>query len=43
VDAGVPTLAVPHVVPVPIIDGAVQVPSLRGLAAGDLSTIFVGR
>ena len=43
VDAGVPTLAVPHVVPVPIISGAVQVPSLRGLTARDLSAVFVGR
>jgi len=36
VAAGVPTLAVPHVVPVPVIAGAVQLPSLRGLGAGDL-------
>ncbi len=36
VDAGVPTLAVPHVVPVPLIRGAVQVPSLRGVGAEDL-------
>ena len=43
VDAGVPTLAVPHVVPVPIISGAVQVPSLRGLTAQDLNAVFVGR
>ena len=27
---GVPTLAVPHVVPVPVTVGAVQVPSLQG-------------
>lgn len=43
VDAGVPTLAVPHVVPVPIMSGAVQVPSLRGLTARDLTSVFVGR
>ena len=36
VAAGVPTLAVPHVVPVPVIVGAVQVPSLRGLTPADL-------
>ena len=43
VDAGVPTLAVPHVVPVPIMSGAVQVPSLRGLTPQDLTAVFVGR
>ncbi len=43
VDAGVPTLAVPHVVPVPIMAGAVQVPSLRGLTPQDLTSVFVGR
>jgi HAD superfamily hydrolase (TIGR01509 family) len=42
VAAGVPTLAVPHVVPVPIIAGAVQAPSLRGLTPRDLVTIFDG-
>jgi HAD superfamily hydrolase (TIGR01509 family) len=42
VDAGVPTLAVPHVVPVPVIAGAVQVPSLRGLTPRDLRTLFDG-
>ncbi|MGE9807599.1 MULTISPECIES: HAD family hydrolase [unclassified Janibacter] len=36
IDAGVPTLAVPHVVPVPVTAGATQIPSLRGLGAGDL-------
>ncbi|KRF24940.1 HAD family phosphatase [Phycicoccus sp. Soil803] len=40
VAAGVPTLAVPHVVPVPIIAGAVQAPSLRGLTPADLHTLF---
>ena len=40
VAAGVPTLAVPHVVPVPLIAGAVQVPSLRGLTPQDLHTLF---
>jgi hypothetical protein len=38
-----PTLAVPHVVPVPIMAGAVQVPSLRGLTPQDLTAVFVGR
>lgn len=42
VAAGVPTLAVPHVVPVPVIVGAVQAPSLRGLTPRDLRTLFVG-
>jgi HAD superfamily hydrolase (TIGR01509 family) len=40
VAAGVPTLAVPHVVPVPVIVGAVQVPNLRGLMPADLRTLF---
>jgi HAD superfamily hydrolase (TIGR01509 family) len=40
VAAGVPTLAVPHVVPVPVIVGAVQVPNLRGLTPADLRTLF---
>ena len=42
VGAGVPTLAVPHVVPVPVIAGAVQAPSLRGLTPRDLLTLFDG-
>jgi HAD superfamily hydrolase (TIGR01509 family) len=36
VAAGVPTIAVPHVVPVPRMAGAVQLPSLRGLQPEDL-------
>ena len=40
--AGVPTLAVPHVVPVPRMAGSVQVPSLRGLGPRDLLQVFVG-
>ena len=36
VAAGVPTLAVPHVVPVPRMAGAVQLPSLRGVGPADL-------
>lgn len=40
VSAGVPTLAVPHIVPVPQIDGAVHVPSLVGLAPRDLAAAF---
>ncbi|MDF2145661.1 HAD family phosphatase [Knoellia sp. p5-6-4] len=43
VDAGVPTVAVPHVVPVPLMAGSVQLPSLRGLAPHDLTSVFVGR
>jgi HAD superfamily hydrolase (TIGR01509 family) len=43
VDAGVPTIAVPHVVPVPLMSGAVQLPSLRGLTPHDLAAVFVGR
>ena len=42
VAAGVPTLAVPHVVPVPVTTGAVQVPSLQGLRPRDLRTLFDG-
>ena len=42
VAAGVPTIAVPHVVPVPVTVGAVQVPSLRGLTPTDLLSLFVG-
>ncbi len=34
--AGVPTIAIPHVVPVPDIEGAVQVRSLAGVRATDL-------
>ena len=36
VAAGVPTIAVPHVVPVPRMAGAVQLPSLRGVRPADL-------
>ena len=42
VAAGVPTIAVPHVVPVPVTVGAVQVPSLRGFTPADLLSIFDG-
>ena len=42
VAAGVPTLAVPHVVPVPSIVGSVQLPSLRGLTPWDLRALFHG-
>ena len=34
--AGVPTLAIPHVVPVPEIEGAVQITTLDGVRAADL-------
>lgn len=40
VAAGVRTLAVPHAVPVPEMDGAIQVPSLEGLGPRDLLTAF---
>ena len=42
VAAGVPTLAVPHVVPVPVTVGAVQLPSLQGLEPRDLLAVFDG-
>jgi HAD superfamily hydrolase (TIGR01509 family) len=42
VAAGVPTLAVPHVVAVPVTVGAVQVPSLQGLEPADLVRLFDG-
>jgi HAD superfamily hydrolase (TIGR01509 family) len=42
VAAGVPTIAVPHVVPVPVTVGAVQLPSLRGVTPADLRTLFDG-
>ncbi|WP_344189451.1 HAD family hydrolase [Pedococcus aerophilus] len=42
VAAGVPTIAVPHVVPVPVTVGAVQVPSLRGITPTDLVSLFDG-
>lgn len=34
--AGVPTVAIPHIVPVPPIEGAVQVEALAGVGAYDL-------
>ena len=37
--AGVPTIAIPHVVPVPHVDGAVHLDTLAGVAATDLTTI----
>jgi HAD superfamily hydrolase (TIGR01509 family) len=42
VAAGVPTLAVPHVVPVPVQRGAVQAASLQGIRAHDLTGLFAG-
>jgi HAD superfamily hydrolase (TIGR01509 family) len=42
VAAGVLTLAVPHVVPVPVTVGATQVPSLQGLEPRDLLALFDG-
>ncbi|MFC6707023.1 HAD family hydrolase [Flexivirga alba] len=43
VAAGVPTIAVPHVIEVPTIEGATRVDSLDGLHAGDLRRIARGR
>jgi HAD superfamily hydrolase (TIGR01509 family) len=37
--AGVPTIAVPHIVPVPELPGSVQVSSLQGLRAADLTRL----
>lgn len=42
VAAGVPTIAVPHVVEVPPMDGAVQVDSLAGVRLEDLTGLFSG-
>ncbi|MEO7069305.1 MAG: HAD family phosphatase [Nostocoides sp.] len=39
VAAGVPTIAVPHLVPVPEMAGAVQIPTLAGLTAYDLGRL----
>ncbi len=40
--AGVPTVAIPHVVPIPPIPGAVQVPSLAGIGPMDLLPLLDG-
>jgi HAD superfamily hydrolase (TIGR01509 family) len=40
--AGVPTIAIPHVVPVPQVDGAVHIDTLAGVTAADLTTIVSG-
>jgi HAD superfamily hydrolase (TIGR01509 family) len=37
--AGVPTIAIPHVVPVPDVDGSVRIDTLAGVAATDLMAI----
>jgi HAD superfamily hydrolase (TIGR01509 family) len=37
--AGVPTIAVPHVVSVPQVEGATQIDTLAGVRAGDLTSI----
>ncbi len=37
--AGVPTIAVPHIVPIPEIPGSVQIESLHGLRAEDLTDL----
>jgi HAD superfamily hydrolase (TIGR01509 family) len=42
VAAGVPTIAVPHVVPVPLHPGAVQLPTLHGLGPYDLLSAVAG-
>ncbi|KNX37059.1 HAD family hydrolase [Luteipulveratus halotolerans] len=41
VAAGVPTLAVPHVVRVPVLDGATHVDTLQGLTPADLRRIVL--
>ncbi len=40
--AGVPTIAIPHVVPVPPISGAVHIDTLAGVGAADLTRIVSG-
>ncbi len=40
--AGVPTLAIPHVVPVPDTPGSVQVSTLEGVRAADLRQLTAG-
>lgn len=37
--AGVPTVAIPHIVPVPDLPGLVKVPSLREVRLGDLARL----
>jgi beta-phosphoglucomutase-like phosphatase (HAD superfamily) len=37
--AGVPTIAVPHIVPIPDIPGSVQISTLDGLRAQDLTAL----
>jgi HAD superfamily hydrolase (TIGR01509 family) len=37
--AGVPTIAIPHVVPVPNVEGAVRIDTLAGVSAADLLSI----
>lgn len=38
--AGVPTIAIPHLVPIPPAPGLATVPTLEGLAAGDLLRVL---
>ena len=40
VNAGIPTIAVPHLVPVPRMKGSVQVPTLAGLGPLDLLAVL---
>ena len=40
--AGVPTIAIPHVVPVPEVAGAVRIDTLAGVSATDLTRIVSG-
>lgn len=40
--AGVPTIAIPHVVPVPRIEGAVHIDTLAGVRAADLVDVVAG-
>jgi HAD superfamily hydrolase (TIGR01509 family) len=41
--AGVPTIGVPHIVPIPEVPGAVLVPTLDGVGAADLLRLVGGR
>jgi beta-phosphoglucomutase-like phosphatase (HAD superfamily) len=40
--AGVPTIGVPHIVPIPEVPGAVLVPTLDGVGAADLLRLVGG-
>ncbi len=40
--AGVPTIAIPHIVPVPDVEGSVRIPTLVGIRAKDLRGVAAG-